>query len=260
MPYGGGYAGGGGGHGPPTSRIYVGNLPSDIRERELDDLFGKYGRIRSLDIKGGAGRPFAFIEFTDPRDAEDAIYYREGYEFAGRPLRVERTKGRGGPGPSERGVGSYGGRHSEHRIFVEPIPKGGSWQDLKDFARAGGFNDVLFADVQGDVGTLEFGNGDDVDRAVQALNDTKFRTRFDETGIVTVRKDGGGGGGGGRRSPSPRRDDRRSRSRSRDRDDDRRDDDRRDDDRRDDDRRDDDRRSGEPQDDRRDDRDDDRRD
>lgn len=112
-----------------------------------------------------------------------------GYEFAGRPLRVERTKGRGGPGPSERGAGSYGGRHSEHRIFVEPIPKGGSWQDLKDFARAGGFSkcrelvsaccdfatdtlcwyidDVLFADVQGDVGTLEFGNGDDVDRAVQ---------------------------------------------------------------------------------------------
>lgn len=33
------------------SRIYVGNLPMDVRERELDDLFYKYGRIRDIEIK-----------------------------------------------------------------------------------------------------------------------------------------------------------------------------------------------------------------
>ena len=48
-------------------RIYVGNLPSDIRERELDDLFYKYGKIRCIDLKTRRGSPFAFVEFDDPR-------------------------------------------------------------------------------------------------------------------------------------------------------------------------------------------------
>lgn len=32
-------------------RIYVGNLPADVREDELDDLFHKFGRIRRIDVK-----------------------------------------------------------------------------------------------------------------------------------------------------------------------------------------------------------------
>lgn len=35
------------------SRVYVGNLPIDVRERELDDIFSRYGSISSIDIKGG---------------------------------------------------------------------------------------------------------------------------------------------------------------------------------------------------------------
>lgn len=35
------------------SRVYVGNLPVDVRERELDDVFSRYGGISSIDIKGG---------------------------------------------------------------------------------------------------------------------------------------------------------------------------------------------------------------
>lgn len=50
------------------ARVYVGNLPLDIRERELDDLFYKYGRIREIDLKQPARPPaFAFIAFDDVR-------------------------------------------------------------------------------------------------------------------------------------------------------------------------------------------------
>ena len=31
--------------------VFVGNLPLDTRERELEDLFYKYGRITDLDLK-----------------------------------------------------------------------------------------------------------------------------------------------------------------------------------------------------------------
>ena len=55
-------------------RLYIGNLPLDIRERELDDLFYKYGRIVDIDIKSQSRPPaFAFISFDDSRDADDAI-------------------------------------------------------------------------------------------------------------------------------------------------------------------------------------------
>jgi hypothetical protein len=50
------------------ARIYVGNLPIDVKEREIDDLFYKFGRIRDIDLKI-PGRPpaFAFVAFEDYR-------------------------------------------------------------------------------------------------------------------------------------------------------------------------------------------------
>lgn len=49
---------------PPAAR----NLPDDIREREIEDLFSKYGKVLSVDMKAPVRPPaFAFIEYGDPR-------------------------------------------------------------------------------------------------------------------------------------------------------------------------------------------------
>lgn len=52
-------------------RVYVGNLPPDIRQKELETLFEKYGKIVNINLKNGDGRgpPFAFIEYDDYRYA-----------------------------------------------------------------------------------------------------------------------------------------------------------------------------------------------
>jgi arginine/serine-rich splicing factor 1/9 len=56
------------------ARIYVGNLPLDIRSKDIEDLFYKYGRIRDIDLKNLARPPaFAFVSFERVEDAEDAI-------------------------------------------------------------------------------------------------------------------------------------------------------------------------------------------
>ena len=47
-------------------RIYVGKLPRDVREREIDREFSKYGRIREIVVKYP---DFAFVEYDDDRDA-----------------------------------------------------------------------------------------------------------------------------------------------------------------------------------------------
>uniref|UniRef100_A0A0E0L1L0 RRM domain-containing protein n=1 Tax=Oryza punctata TaxID=4537 RepID=A0A0E0L1L0_ORYPU len=50
--------------------IYVGNLPGDIREREVEDLFYKYGRIVDIDLKIPPRPPgYAFVERSHLEEA-----------------------------------------------------------------------------------------------------------------------------------------------------------------------------------------------
>ena len=49
------------------TRVYVGNLPPDIRSKDIEDLFYKYGKISFVDLKNRRGPPFAFVEFEDAR-------------------------------------------------------------------------------------------------------------------------------------------------------------------------------------------------
>ncbi|CAG0922576.1 unnamed protein product [Notodromas monacha] len=91
-------------------RIYVGNLPPDIREKDIEDLFYKFGRIVFVDLKNKRGPPFAFVEFEDSRDCEDAVHARDGYDYDGYKLRVEFPRGTArGPGGRRDGGGGGGG-------------------------------------------------------------------------------------------------------------------------------------------------------
>ncbi|XP_062002063.1 serine/arginine-rich splicing factor RS2Z33 isoform X1 [Rosa rugosa] len=83
-----------------NSRLYVGRLASRTRTRDLDRIFSRYGRVRDVDMK----REFAFVEFYDPRDADDARYSLDGREVDGSRLIVEFAKG------APRGSREYMGR------------------------------------------------------------------------------------------------------------------------------------------------------
>ena len=58
-------------------KVYVGNLIKGVTEGELKDLFYKYGNLKNVWV---ARLPpgFAFVEFEDPRDAEDACKDLDG--------------------------------------------------------------------------------------------------------------------------------------------------------------------------------------
>ncbi|XWS52286.1 hypothetical protein CRYUN_Cryun11dG0055100 [Craigia yunnanensis] len=50
--------------------FYVGNLLGDVCEREVEDLFYKYGPITHIDLKVPPRPPgYAFVEFEEARDA-----------------------------------------------------------------------------------------------------------------------------------------------------------------------------------------------
>ncbi|XP_061638138.1 serine/arginine-rich splicing factor 1A isoform X2 [Phyllopteryx taeniolatus] len=209
-------------------RIYVGNLPPDIRTKDVEEVFYKYGTIRDIDLKNRrGGPPFAFIEFEDPRDAGDAVYGRDGYDYDGYRLRVEFPRsGRGTRGGSFGGAGGGAGggahrgrygppsRRSEYRVIVSGLPQSGSWQDLKDHMREAG--DVCYADVYRDgTGVVEFVRKEDMTYAVRKLDNSKFRSHEGETAYVRVKLDGPRSPSYGRSRSRSRGSRSRSRSRSR---------------------------------------------
>jgi splicing factor, arginine/serine-rich 1 len=162
--------------------LFKGNLPPDVRTKDIEDLFYKYGKIRYIDLKNRKGPPFAFIEFEDSRDAEDAIECRDRYNFDGYKIRVEFQKGprdnsnfrRGGGGSN----GNFSGpptRRSDNRCTITGLPPSGSWQDIKDHMREAG--NVCFADVFKDgTGVVEFTRYEDMKYAIKHLDDSKFRS------------------------------------------------------------------------------------
>lgn len=202
-------------------RIYVGNLPPDIRSKDIEDLFYKFGKIAFIDLKNRRGPPFAFVEFEDHRDAEDAVHARDGYDYDGYRLRVEFPRGsapgRGGGGGGGSSGGGGGGsrqggrgrgppaRRSQYRCLVSGLPASGSWQDLKDHMREAG--DVCYADVYKDgTGVVEFLRYEDMKYAVKKLDDSKFRSHEGEVAYIRVKEDYGGRVSRSRsRSYSPRR-------------------------------------------------------
>lgn len=61
----------------PSCKVYVGNLGNSASKHEIESAFSKYGPLRNVWV---ARKPpgFAFVEFEDPRDAEDAVRGLDG--------------------------------------------------------------------------------------------------------------------------------------------------------------------------------------
>lgn len=100
-----------------TKRIYVGNLPYNTQDQEIQELFQKYGTVNSVDILvdrvTGRSRGFGFVEMDD-QGALKAVDALNGQDFGGRSLRVNEAHPResrdgGGGGHGHGGGGGYGG-------------------------------------------------------------------------------------------------------------------------------------------------------
>ncbi|KAG4093556.1 RNA-binding domain-containing protein [Neocallimastix lanati (nom. inval.)] len=75
--------------------LFVAGIPHDINARELAYEFERYGRLVRSDIP----RPryynstrYAFVEFEDPRDAEDAFYEMHGRKIRGCQISIQWAK------------------------------------------------------------------------------------------------------------------------------------------------------------------------
>lgn len=78
-----------------SKSIYVGNLPWNTTEDELERLFSQYGEVLSVklisDRETGRSKGFGFIEMGDDV-AKTAIEALDNQEFGGRILRVNEAR------------------------------------------------------------------------------------------------------------------------------------------------------------------------
>lgn len=79
-------------------RLYVGNLPFNVTEAELRELFSTIGQLSYLSIptdrESGKQRGFAFVEFKDRAEADEAIRRFNNQSFQGRFLSVSEARAR----------------------------------------------------------------------------------------------------------------------------------------------------------------------
>ncbi|XP_055899877.1 serine/arginine-rich splicing factor 7-like isoform X2 [Biomphalaria glabrata] len=87
---------------PNDCKVYIGDLPKDASEKEIERAFSYFGRLRNVWV---ARNPpgFAFVEFEDYRDAEDSVKEMDGTNICGSRCRVELSSGKVRPKPWLRG-------------------------------------------------------------------------------------------------------------------------------------------------------------
>ena len=109
----------------------------DTTRGELETLFSEVGEVVEIfvptDRATGRPRGFAFVEFTEPSAAADAIEKFDGHELQGRNLRVSEAEERqrrspgysdGGPSGPPRGPRGGGGKPKGSRRNIRARKRG----------------------------------------------------------------------------------------------------------------------------------------
>ena len=75
-----------------NTKLYVGNLPHQTTEADLQTLFEGSGQVNTINIvrdrTTGHARGFAFVEMSDAEGAREAITELDRHQFGGRSLTV----------------------------------------------------------------------------------------------------------------------------------------------------------------------------
>ncbi|KAH8434225.1 putative RNA splicing factor (Pad-1) [Aspergillus melleus] len=78
-------------HAAPFHRLYVGNIHFSITESDLQNVFEPFGELEFVQLQKdetGRSRGYGFVQFRDPNQAREALEKMNGFDLAGRAIRV----------------------------------------------------------------------------------------------------------------------------------------------------------------------------
>jgi RNA recognition motif-containing protein len=100
-------------------KLYVGNIPYDTNEQDLQELFAQAGNVETVtvmrDRDTGRARGFAFVEMSSDDDAQNAITKLNDQQFGGRRLTVNEARPQVPRSGGGGGAGNYGNRGPSRR-------------------------------------------------------------------------------------------------------------------------------------------------
>ena len=77
---------------PKGKMIYIGNLNYKVNQRELKDLFEKFGRVKHVNLLTNPGtdqsKGIAFVDMLKASEADNAIKGLDGRVIGGRTVKV----------------------------------------------------------------------------------------------------------------------------------------------------------------------------
>lgn len=102
------------------AKLYVGNLPYNTADADLQSLFSQAGTVKSAQVikdrESGRSKGFGFVEMSTTEEAQSAITMFNGKDFNGRPLTVNLARPREErPGGFRGGGGRRQGGDRERR-------------------------------------------------------------------------------------------------------------------------------------------------
>jgi RNA recognition motif-containing protein len=100
-------------------KLYVGNLPYEVGETELQELFARAGSVESVTIMRdqmtGRARGFGFVEMSTDEEAQAAIRELNESQLGGRSLTVNEARPKAAHGGGSGGGGGNSRRRREPR-------------------------------------------------------------------------------------------------------------------------------------------------
>jgi cold-inducible RNA-binding protein len=98
-----------------AKRLYVGGLSYEMKDSDLQNLFGPHGTVQSaqviMDRDAGRSKGFGFVEMGSDQEARAAIAALNGQDINGRALTVNEARPREERGDSRAKSGSSGRRY-----------------------------------------------------------------------------------------------------------------------------------------------------
>ncbi len=80
------------------TKLYVGNLPFNTTENELQEIFAQAGAVQEVTLMQdrftGKSRGFAFVTMSSDEEAQNAISKFNGHTMDGRPMTVNEARPR----------------------------------------------------------------------------------------------------------------------------------------------------------------------
>ncbi|KAJ4144546.1 hypothetical protein LMH87_003427 [Akanthomyces muscarius] len=149
----------------PFHRLYVGNIHFNVNEEDLQAVFEPFGELEFVQLQkddANRSRGYGFVQFLDAGQAREALEKMNGFDLAGRPIRVGLGNDKFTPESTANMLQRFSGQNSSKQQGSSFSGSGGRGGQNSNFDRAGARDNEKTGGASAlddtDVGGVNFNN------------------------------------------------------------------------------------------------------